>query len=400
MHFKKSFAILVIVLIVQIILVSALRVTYKIELGELTPIEDYATKRFKPYLGYYTLCEQDKSVIPILITNLENKKNDYVLSLSGENWALLPKKVSINAKQKNLLFLSLFPTIESSNTYVFVLEVLKDKDGTKLKKEIPVLVEKCYNIQLDTQKAHNKTCACEPYKSEFKLSNNGKDISVNLTLDAPEWLNIGHGIIELAKDEIRQIEINGVAPCNESGIYEIGLTAHGIENSNVKKSIDFALEVVGTEACKQALILGKDSYTIGDKNQAIHLSLKNIGAKPALYTLESDADWLIITPNEIALKPDEETEFKVKKVSDFELDKEHDVTVFAKVDNYTYSKEIKLISSKDTIFSQEIVNPIISAGVYLEGIFYFYRYYFFTGLVIGGLIILGIIYFVKKETPK
>ena len=265
MHIRNLSLILVMVLIINISLLSGISgANYKVELGDLIPIDDYAQARFKPYSGYYTICEYDKSAIPIFITNFENAKRDYLLGLDSEKWALLPNSVTVNAGQGNLMFLSLFPPEGSAGTYVFELILVNEKVGTRIRRDIPLLVEKCYLMDI-IMESLKSVCPCEYYSDNLRLLNHGtRNFTVNLSITAPDWLSSDMDSIYLVKGEDTSVGISGGVPCNLSLMPAIEINAN-IPKTNFRASKTLMLK--SPDNCEDGVIQGNDSYVIDEKIQ-------------------------------------------------------------------------------------------------------------------------------------
>jgi hypothetical protein len=76
-----------------------------IELGKFIEMkEGQTTAKFSEQNGTYNICEEDKKILPILITNEESYGNSYILSLTGLDWAKLNiSEVALDGNKKGIV---------------------------------------------------------------------------------------------------------------------------------------------------------------------------------------------------------------------------------------------------------------------------------------------------------
>ena len=262
MSLNKSFIILSALFLLEIYFISA--ATFRAEQGEIIFLEDYASSEFAHYSGFYKVCEEDRKAIPFLISNLENIRREYLIDFAGEKWANIPKKVSAGSKQSNMIFLSIQPPKDSQGTYVLKADFNNPNAGTKIRKEIPVLVEKCYAFEVYF--SEQDLCGGKNYRNTVNIINKGnKDVTANASLDSLPWMKLNNAFFDIAANENKSVVIQGEVPDNFSFSAEIGLRLNIPKTNFVQEQIfEFNPD---NNKCTREVIEGNESYILNESKK-------------------------------------------------------------------------------------------------------------------------------------
>ncbi len=391
---------IVIILVTLIFVISNVYyASYGVERGEAYAYDDYASIEFKPYTGYYTVCEQDRAIIPVVVRNSASQKNTYSIDFDGEKWGKTPSKISVNGNSNNMFFVSMFPPERSANTYVFRLEVINEREKNKIVKEVPVLVKDCYSLEAKAVDDEWRACNCMDFSGRVNITNRGSsDVRINVTAYGALWLDNPARAFSISPDESRIFVIGGEAPCNTTLDYGLSVRA-AIPKTAYEIGFEKTVDVLDDSECGLASISEKSVYDFSDDSPEFNFTLGNSGVVDARYSVESNVPWLAFSPDNVFLSSGEEAVIRAWKSGDDVLASEEIVRITAKSGNYSYSKDFVLDVKGDRLFTGKSVGVVKDIADYLEGFFYVYRYYFFAGIVFG-VAALGVIFYFAKQNSK
>jgi len=371
---------------------------FVVDFGQVKNYADYADGKFSSYSDFYSVCEGSRYVIPVKVSNVGDVSLAFTFSSDSEKWVRVPKSLKVGQGQSNIFFVSISPPENSKGTYVADVFFNVDKYDAKVKRQIPILVEKCVSLEILPIKYSDKACSCRGYVGNFSLVNSGdRGVSARLSLAEPDWIwmDLNSSFVFLPKYDKEDFLIRGEVPCNLSGNADVSIKT---VSNNFTKYFNFTLDVLDSDECSVASFSGEDKHVFSLGSPVSVLYLTNNGADKSSYVIKADSGFVSVSPSEVALEPDESVSVRIRL-----LDKqvnESRVRIFAVSGNSSYFHDIVFESKEGKIFSSGFSGGISSFAESFERFFNYYRYYIIAALVIVIPILFYLIYSAGNRQPK
>jgi hypothetical protein len=274
---------------------------FDVEEGDFVNVgEGQTTAFFSKHSGAYSLCEKDKALLPVLITNREDYGNSYIMSLKGADFAKLnADEAKLDGNQKGIALINLSPGEGSAGNYKLKLDVATKVGNVKKTKEIDVGVEKCYGLDIDIEKKEDVVCGKAIY--DVKIENEGMlSEEVNLSTNF-EWADTEEKLT-LGGNE-SAVSTLTLKPEGISGIFEVEVKG-SVVGQDIEASDKIKVNAVPEEECYRAEIDIDKSITNKYTEEYYGIGIVNKGLKKAFYNVSLEGpEWATISPTMLQLNP-------------------------------------------------------------------------------------------------
>ncbi|MBL7054750.1 hypothetical protein ISS05_03245 [Candidatus Woesearchaeota archaeon] len=361
-----------------------------IEFGDVFKLEEgQISASFSKHTGTYDICEKEKKILPVLITNKESYGNSYILSLIGADWAKLnADKVSLDGNKKGLVLIELNPEEGSSKDYKLKFETLTELGNIKRSEEIEIKVDKCYGLEINLEKEEDVICSEEETSYDVTIENDGilsERVNLSSNLD---WAIFG---FSGAKDNLtNSTSIEGAAvlggnketiskltlkPENISGVFDVEIKG-GVLGQEIEARDKIRVNVMPKEECYKTAISVKNNIVNYYSEEYYNIEVANEGSKKSSYYVDVEGPlWVTISPDVLELNPGQRGNLNLHVNPDEET--ESDI----------YNVILKL-NFGDAKHSEDINIKLIKENKVIKNIKWFLRYYQFYIYLIVFLVIL------------
>lgn len=263
-----------------------------------------------PEKYFYSICENEKLIVPFILSNKGVKDNNYKINLDAPTWATIDQKelnLPVNAsKTFNLIVQPPFKTI---GNYTAKIDVLSTEGKVIKKQEITIESKTCYGVYTEIQSAKDRMCNALTKTYSVLVKNTGKfSNNYDLVLDAPIWVTISEKHFSLNASGEKQITLDVHPPYNSTpSTSEIKITA--IDRlSNYSASHSLSLTTISVEDCYKPQISSQvDEMDIArDSTGTVIFVIENKGINEANYTLEvsgTATQFAELNPGTVTIKP-------------------------------------------------------------------------------------------------
>ena len=351
---------------------------YSIKLGNDIDLHNATPVSFAEHEGGYSICNGDSRAMPILAVNNKNASTKLNIGVKGEKWGYLSaKSLEIGANQAGAAYLILTPPIEKEGKYSFILNV--GDANNKFSSEINVDVKKCYSFGVNIEKDKDRLCGGEEKNYSVNVENNGNKLAyLNLTAEGAEWAAITRNFIGLKPDGEGKLELIINPAANESGSFNIKVSASLTENSGIKEDDGINVEVKTKEDCYKAdveIVTKRITY----KPTAIPITIKNSGIKKADYSISLEApSWVSVNPSFLTINPGKGSSILLNTApSEETAEGAYNLTLKLSAEGIVYSKKIELQLKKENLAVKKI-----------KEIIWYIRYYIYLALILAVIILL------------
>lgn len=250
----------------------------------------------------YDVCLQD-SQIPITLSNKVNMQNAYKLTLKAPKWITLDKKYPIlDPNQEGTIFLNIKDPKEGLYNVTVNAESLRGK--LLLEKTFSVNVRKCHELEIEIPGEKDTLCQGAVKRYEIKVLNNGESQeTVNLSLNAPEWVTLSEQSVNILANDSQSIIIIASAPDNETTKNNIEITA---QVSNIKKTKTIQIQTITGKQCTALTFDAPKNIQLNNLQQTLEIPITNRGASEDTFTINIDApEFVAQNSYSITLTPQE-----------------------------------------------------------------------------------------------
>src|SRR3989338_3016647 len=262
---------------------------YDAQLGENVITKNATKIVFRPYSGIYELCANEKSSIPVLITNNAQPKS-FGFDVTDIGFEKLSgKKLSLKANQMGVVYLNLIPAEEGNYT-------LNVSIATEKARKLPLSfeVKKCYSAWVDFGVDDLSICGCEPYSYDISVGNDGiKREEIALELDAPDWISLGvNQNFWLDAGENMSIGLNMNVQC-AARKYSAKLAAYISGQPELKFEDSLGVSVVSKEECYKTAIEAPDRIVTDYDGISLPIKVISYGAQQIAYSVDIEGpEWV------------------------------------------------------------------------------------------------------------
>lgn len=339
------------------------------------------------------VCNDEVGVYPFSIRSESDIGNAY--SISSKDISLDTSKIFLwggESAELNGTFLEKNPGMKK-----LTLSVMGERGQTTLDFNSNLDVLKCHSANIAFPVMTADASACVDKVFDVVLKNDGtKTEKYNLTLISPVWASLVFDkAMELAPGEERKFLLDANIPCNESGKFDMMLTAK-IADRDISDSAALTLNVISLEEAHKPKILVRN-YKFNYEANSIDVGIQNTGVMESTYELGTEMPpWMTSEiPSKLTLAPGETKHFSMlSQPGENVTETGYLVTVNAKVENsngVTYSKSFTVTLQKETLWQK--IRRI------LKDFFFNYWIYLLAGLVLG-LFIVGLMVLRKRLAEK
>lgn len=378
MEFKKILG----VLFVFLFLISFVYAQdYSLYSGKFYDLREGQEKiEFEFYNGTYDICENEEKTAPILIVNKASVDNKYTLSSGGVSWIKLNVgQFSLAKKQSGVVFLELNPEQNSRGNYYIQVTGISSIGNLKRDIILNVKVDKCFSLKLELDKEEDKACGGIKNQYRGEILNDGKQqIDVELSVNAPNWVNLEGSSFSIAPNDKEEFELNADIPSNAKGAFNVIISATAKNFPPIKSEKKLSIEVVPKYDCYKAEVISDEKIKNYYSNEYIPIKIRNNGIKRANYEIVLEApSWVSIEPEKLTANPEQIGSLNINVNPDAEVPEgNYPIKINVKLEDIVYSKNIDVILSKNQFFQN------------LKLFFIFYQYYIYVILFIAIILLV------------
>ncbi len=359
---------------------------FEVEEGNLIKIEENQTSAlFSGHTGAYNVCGNEETTLPLLITNKESYSNSYILSLRGIDWAELSAgRVSLEGDKKGIVMINLKPGEGSEGEYNLEFNAVTKLGNVKESKEIEVIVDECYGLNIEIKKEEDVVCGEGEY--DVAIENDGKfPEKINLSTNF-DWAILNETLILAGYEEVVSKLI--LEPGDISGSFDVELKGE-VLGEDVEASDTIKIEAVTKEDCYRVEIDTNKKITNQYTEEYYNVDVVNKGLKKAVYYISLDGpEWADISPDLLELAPGQKGNLNL-----------HINPKGAEADSYEL---VLKLESGDADYSETIDIKLAEENKIIRNIKWFINYFQFYIYLAIALIFLVIILIrpIKKQVSK
>lgn len=341
---------------------------------------------FEFFSGTYSICENERKSVPILIVNNADKGDKYSLSAFGAGWAAINvKEFSLPKGQSSVVFLELAPSANTKGKYSIGVNAFSSNN---MRKDLilNVDVRRCHSLRLELQE-EDKACGGIVKYYEGEIRNDGEQrIDVDLGLNAPNWASLDHSSFSIAPNGTEKFELTADIPAGAKGIFNVFLNASARNFPSLKSEKKLSIEAVPKYDCYKADIIADSKIENSYSNAYLPVRIRNSGIKQAQYEISLEApSWISIEPKKLTVNPGQIGNVNLNISPGNEIaEGDYRVKIYAKLGDMAYSKNIEVELSRSRFLKG------------MKPFFVFYQYYIYAILAV--LVILLI--FRKRISDK
>lgn len=336
---------------------------------------------FEFYNGTYSICEEEKKTIPLLIANIGKNDNNYTLNALGASWAdLNVKEFSLPKKGSGVVLLGLSPGKGASGVYG--LKISAESSFGRVKKDLSldINVEKCYSLSMDIEKESDKACGGTKKKYAGEVANDGtRKGDVRLILKGPNWVSIDKSAFSVNANGSQRFELEADVPASAKGTFNVFAVAVAENLPSLKSEKSLSIEAVPKYDCHKADIIADAEITNRYSNDYSQIKLRNIGIMQTTYEISLEApQWVSIWPKKLIVNP-EQTGILNLNINPAPETAEgtYAIRVNSKFEDIAYSKDINIVLGKENKFLKWSKSFLI-----------FYKYYIYALLFVAAVLFL------------
>jgi|GEM_PF-4301094 hypothetical protein len=333
---------------------------------------------FEFFNGTYSICENERKSVPILVANNANTDDRYSLSAFGAGWAVIGvKEFSLPKRQSSVVFLELAPPANTRGKYSIGVDSFSSNNARK-GLILDVDVRKCYSLRLELQE-EDKACGGIIRLYEGEITNDGEQkIDVDLGLNAPNWASLGHNSFSIAPNGTENFELAADIPAGAKGIFNVFLSASARNFPSLKSEKKLSIEAVPKYDCYRADIISDSKIETSYSNAYIPVQIRNGGIKQAQYEISLEApSWISIEPKRLTVNPGQLGNVNLNMSPGSEIaEGKYQVKIYAKFSDAVYSKNIEVKLSKNRFLKG------------LKSFFAFYLYYIYAILAVLAVLLI------------
>lgn len=334
---------------------------------------------FEFYNGTYSICENEKKAIPILVANKDlNTDNRYSLEAVGAGWiSLNVKEFPLPKRQSGVVFLDLVPGKNANGRYNIKVSSFSSIGGVKKELNIIIDVEKCYSLNLELDKEEDKVCGGTRKEYAGIIVNDGKQkVDVELNAKGPNWVSIGKNAFSIASNEKQQFEVSADVPANARGIFNVAASAVAKNLQSISSEKNLRMEVVPKYDCYKADFIADAKIINHYSSEYIAIKVKNSGVKRAVYDISLEAPgWISIEPKKLEVNSGQTGNLNLNINPGAKIPEgNYPAKINAKFEDVTYSKSIDVSLSRNQFFKD------------VKSFFIFYQYYAYAVLLAAAVL--------------
>lgn len=335
---------------------------------------------FEHYNGTYNICENEKKKIPVLVFNNDAKTEKYSLDASGAGWAgLNAGEFSLPKKQSGVVFLELSPGKNTKGRYNIQINALSSVGGIHRDIILDVNVERCFSVDLELEKEHDKACGGEKKQYSAYVFNDGKQKSdIELNIKGPNWIVVDKNIFSIAPGNKEKFTLSADVPPNAKGIFDVAVGVLIKNIPSVKSENTLSIEAVPKYDCYKADIIADAKITNHYSNEYIPIKIMNSGMRQADYKFSMEApEWISLEPKKSAVNPGQSANLNLN-INPPESAEEgsYAIKINAEFEGIAYSKSINVVLSKNNFLKKA------------EAAFAFYQFYIYALLLIAIVLLI------------
>ncbi|MBS3073334.1 hypothetical protein J4465_00870 [Candidatus Pacearchaeota archaeon] len=263
-----------------------------------------------PEKYFYSVCENEKLVVPITLANNGVKNNNYKINLDAPTWATIDQKeLNIPVNSSKTLNLLVQPPFKTIGNYTAKIDVLSTEGKIIKKQEITIESKNCYGVYTEIQSTKDRMCNALTKTYSVLIKNTGKfQNTYDLVLDAPNWVTLSEKHFTLNTSGEKQITLDVHPPYNSlPATSEIKIIAID-KISNYSASHSLSLSTISVEDCYKPQISSQlDEIDIArDSTGTVIFVIENKGINEANYTLEvsgTATQFAELNPGTVTIKP-------------------------------------------------------------------------------------------------
>ncbi len=392
---KKTLASIIVLLLISLYLINfayaqvaarenarELAFNYALFSGKFYDLKEEEEKiEFEFYNGTYSICENERKAIPILVVNKDaNTNNKYSFEAVGASWiSLNVKEFLLPKRQSGVVFLDLRPGKNTNGRYSIKISGESSVGNVKKELSIDVNVEKCYSLSLEFEKEEDKVCG--GIKKEYigSIINDGKQkIDVELNAKGPNWIGVDKNVFSIASNEKQQFEVSADVPANAKGVFNVAASAVAGNLPSISSEKNLRIEVVPKYDCYKADFVADAKITNHYSNDYIPIKIRNDGVKQAVYDIGIEAPgWISIEPRKLSINPRQTGNLNLNiNPSAGVPEGTYSLKINAKLEDIVYTKNIDVVLSRNQLLK------------WLKLFFIFYQYYIYVVLLIAVLLLI------------
>jgi len=339
------------------------------------------------------MCGGEERIIPIWIRNLDDTGRSFDFRIKeGPDWAILSaNKFVLPSQREGVIFVTLYPDLETEGVFGLVLESLSDAENKPKAIDLILRVNDCYSFDLDiTADDKNLICACQSVEYDVGVENTGSFAeNFDIILDAPDFVMISEDSLSLEAGAGKSLKLSVDPNCQNAGSHRIIVSAK-LARGDVASDDSIELGVVSREECSRLDIQSKSKITTDYTGANLGIKVENKGILKTEYAIRLEGvSWAHIGQDELVLSPGQE------KIINLYVNPHEDVP------SGYYGVNL-ILESEGVEYSKIVDIHLKEKGQYLAGILWFFNYfrfyiYSFIVLLVVVLILMFLLKLLKKR---
>jgi len=342
---------------------------YSLEQGEVVDEVDESVDYIQ-HDGSYSLCTDEQSSIPLLMTNEENFENGYRLFLDAPEWAELNvRDVRLDAGASGIFLIDI-DTADVNGNFNFKLSSISELGKVQRNSNIEVSVGECYVLDVQLEKEEDVVCGGESKSYEVNVKNLGIiPQSIKLDVDGPTWAGFGNSSDSLSIDpeEVKRTLLTINPPEEASGNFLITVDAVFEDETKPSFSDTLNINAVDTVTCYRADIKTKSQVTNLYEEDFFSIKVTNDGIKKTDYEVSLDGpSWVSVNPEFLRLKPGQtgNLNLHLNPSEDIEANT-YSINIILDRNGVIYSKNVDVVLRKESELEGKVKSTIKSIQYYL-----------------------------------
>jgi len=255
-------------------------------------------------------CTAGEESFSIVVKNLGEKEDTYVVSVIGIDKGLLEYAESVTVAAKDFETVDVTLTApQEAGTYALMVDVASEQAGDTTEFELEV--EACYGVVLSVDEPRT-TCPSQPQTYILVMDSTGREAETyELSFEGiPEdWVEVVEGTVELEAFDTRFTEFTVTVPRDtEAGEHVILVKA---QSMHVAEYAETGITVTDISECF-GVDIELDAYEMDTevgRGKLVRMSIKNTGMEDDVFDLTvSDSNWMFIRPERVAVPGGESKE--------------------------------------------------------------------------------------------
>jgi hypothetical protein len=272
---------------------------------EIVPCYDYTIYSDK---NLYTMCENEKLIVPVKVQNTGTSPNTYSIKISAPTWIQSDQKtISLAAGEEKNFNLIIQPSFSTKGNFSAELELQSDKGKITKKLDFNLNVNSCYGLSVNIERDSDQICNGLSSSYNASIKNLGNfPANFDIKLEAPAWAKVDKSIVSLnaSQEANLLITINPLAD-TKSADYAIILNVTDPVSKNEAQD-SLTIKTLTEQDCYKPLISsnGESVDVYQDGTATFAFSIDNKGIKDAEYVVEisgNAAQFARVTPTTLQI---------------------------------------------------------------------------------------------------